>query len=190
VTRRGYRRGVLRGVRTCIAGKRAEVAVFGPGYRRAETRWTPGSAAGCNKPATQGAEETVEVVRNHEDGTGLRGWNPRSRSDDGPSSREWTLQVHVDGGAPGAASSSRGSDMRTEPKREDRQNRSGRSVRLRRGAKVWRFARTVPSGNGRAGGQRNPRGSRPATDEDRGGRGEDQRPTALHVPGKSSIIAR
>jgi len=27
-----------------------------------ETRWTPGSVAGCNKPATREAEETVEVV--------------------------------------------------------------------------------------------------------------------------------
>jgi len=120
-TRSGYRRGVLRGVRTCIAGKRAEFAVFGPGARRAETRWTPGSAAGCNKPATRGAEETVEVVRNHEGGTGLRGWNPRSRSDGWPSSQEWTLHGHVDGGATGAASGSRGSDMRTEPKREGRE---------------------------------------------------------------------
>jgi hypothetical protein len=45
-----------------------------------ETRRTPGSAAGCNKPATSLAEEAVEVVRNHEDGTGRRGWSPRRRS--------------------------------------------------------------------------------------------------------------
>jgi len=32
------------------------------------------SAAGCNKPATFDAEETVEVVRNHEGGTGTRAW--------------------------------------------------------------------------------------------------------------------
>jgi hypothetical protein len=34
-----------------------------------ETRRTPGSAAGCNKPASALEEEAVEVVRNHEDGT-------------------------------------------------------------------------------------------------------------------------
>ena len=39
-----------------------------------ETRRTPGPAAGCNKPATSCAEEAVEVVRNHEDGTRLDGW--------------------------------------------------------------------------------------------------------------------
>jgi len=31
-------------------------------------------AAGCNKPASRVAEKAVEVVRNHEDGTGLRPW--------------------------------------------------------------------------------------------------------------------
>lgn len=36
---------------------------------RGETRRIPGLAAGCNKPATLGAEKTVEVVQNHEDGT-------------------------------------------------------------------------------------------------------------------------
>jgi hypothetical protein len=34
-----------------------------------ETRRTPGPVAGCNKPAVLRAEETVEVVRNHEGGT-------------------------------------------------------------------------------------------------------------------------
>jgi hypothetical protein len=148
VTRSGCRRGFLRGVRTCIAGKQRKVTVFDRDAR-AETRWTSGSAAGCNKPATRRAEETVEVVRNHEGGTGLRGWHPRSRSDDWPSSREWTNHEHVDGGATGTSPSLRGLDVWTEPKREGRQNRPGRSVRLRRGAKVRRFARTVPSGNGR-----------------------------------------
>ena len=39
-----------------------------------ETGRTPGLAAGCNKPASRVAEKAVEVVRNHEDGTGLRPW--------------------------------------------------------------------------------------------------------------------
>jgi len=95
--------------------------------RPAETRWTPGSAAGCNKPAPRRPEETVEVVRNHEDGTGLRGWNPRSRSDDWPSSREWTVRVHVDGGATGASPGSRGSDVWTETQ-ERRPTKSARAI--------------------------------------------------------------
>jgi len=36
-----------------------------------ETGRTPGSAAGCNKPARRSAEKTGEVVRNHAVGTGL-----------------------------------------------------------------------------------------------------------------------
>jgi hypothetical protein len=127
------------------------------GTPRAETRWTPGSAAGCNKPATRGAEEAVEVVRNHEGGTGLRGWHPRGRSDDWPSSREWTLREHVGGGATGASPGHVARACGRNPERRPR-NRPGRSVWLRRGAKVWRFARTVPSGSGRADGERDPRG--------------------------------
>lgn len=34
-----------------------------------ETGRTPGSDAGCNKPAGRSVEQTVEVVRAHEDGT-------------------------------------------------------------------------------------------------------------------------
>jgi len=61
--------------RSCVAGKCRAVrsSIGAPGT---ETRRTPGSAAGCNKPATREAEETIEVVRNHEDGTGLRGVEP------------------------------------------------------------------------------------------------------------------
>jgi hypothetical protein len=40
--------------------------------RAGGTRRTPGSAAGCNKPALQQVEQTVEVASNHEDGTGRR----------------------------------------------------------------------------------------------------------------------
>jgi len=50
-----------------------------------ETRQTPGSVAGCNKPANLRAEEAVEVVRNHEDGTGSNRWNLDDRSTTGTS---------------------------------------------------------------------------------------------------------
>jgi hypothetical protein len=89
------------------------------------------------------------VVRNHAGGTGLRGWNPRGRSDDWPSSREWTHHEYVDGGATGASSSTRARTCGRNPREKADLHWPGRSVRLRRGAKVRRFARTVPSGNGR-----------------------------------------
>ena len=52
---------------------------IGKPISRSETRRTPGPAAGCNKPVSRRAEKTVEVVRNHEGGTGLRGWSLRGR---------------------------------------------------------------------------------------------------------------
>jgi len=83
-----------------------------------ETRRTPGSAAGCNKPATDEAEETIEVVRNHEDGTGLRGWSPRGRSASRPLVQEWTLRTHVDEGEHGTSSRSRARLCGRKPRRE------------------------------------------------------------------------
>jgi hypothetical protein len=41
---------------------------------------TPGSAAGCNKPATSGDGRTVEVVQNHVDGTLSRTWRSGTSS--------------------------------------------------------------------------------------------------------------
>jgi len=83
---------------------------------RPETWRTPGSAAGCNKPAKCQVEQTVEVGRNGKDGTcsgrGSPGPKvaPRRQADSfgkthgGSSSeqrrhREWTPGAHVDGGA-------------------------------------------------------------------------------------------
>jgi hypothetical protein len=56
-----------------------EAREIGKPISRSDTRRTPGPAAGCNRPASRRAEQTVEVVRNHEGGTGLRGWSPRGR---------------------------------------------------------------------------------------------------------------
>jgi hypothetical protein len=44
------------------------------------------------------AEKTVEVVRNHEGGTGSGEWNRRTEG--GFGSWEWTRERHVGGGAP------------------------------------------------------------------------------------------
>jgi hypothetical protein len=67
-------RGILRGVEASRGTRRSPgrvpVSYRCPvGIRWRETRRTPWPAAGCNKPATSRAEETVEVVRNHADGT-------------------------------------------------------------------------------------------------------------------------
>src|SRR5688500_14737633 len=55
----------------------SRLAVRRPRVR--ETRRTPWSAAGWNRPATSAAEETVEVVRNHEGGTCLEGGPERPK---------------------------------------------------------------------------------------------------------------
>jgi hypothetical protein len=96
VTRCGCRRGMsFEGYRIHVARSvRAspEPLRWSPGAVR-ETQRTPGSAAGCNKPANPGAEETAEVVRNHEGGTGLARVAPRWPKRDGHVAWEWTLTV-------------------------------------------------------------------------------------------------
>jgi hypothetical protein len=65
---------ILRGV---VASRGSRLASAGP----CETRRTPGSAAGCNKPASPCAEKPGEVVRNHAVGTGLSDWHPKAKGD-------------------------------------------------------------------------------------------------------------
>jgi hypothetical protein len=73
VTRYGCQRGVsFEGCETRCGKSPLRRPCFGrPDANGPETQRTPGSAAGCNKPATPKAEKTVEVVQNHEDGTGF-----------------------------------------------------------------------------------------------------------------------
>jgi hypothetical protein len=69
---------ILRGVRTALRGHS-----FPPDLLRRplnETQRTSRSAAGCNKPANREAEETGEVVQNHEVGTRERAWQLGRRS--------------------------------------------------------------------------------------------------------------
>jgi len=115
------------GYGSCTAGKRLNALVFDQASS-AETRRTPGSAAGCNKPATRSAEETVAVVRNHEGGTGLRRWNLRGRRGGRPPSREWTLNGHVDGGATGTSHGTRAVMCGRNP--GEKVERPGRTVKL------------------------------------------------------------
>jgi hypothetical protein len=89
-----------------------------PAHRlgRPETWRTPGSAAGCNKPAKCQVEQTVEVGRNGKGGTSPGRGSPGPKVDlcqtaksfgktrNGSSSeqqdhREWTPGTQVDGGA-------------------------------------------------------------------------------------------
>jgi hypothetical protein len=74
---------ILRGV---VASRGSRLASAGP----RETGRTPGSAAGCNKPASPCAEKPGEVVRNHAVGTGLRDWHPEAEGDELAHGREWT----------------------------------------------------------------------------------------------------
>lgn len=96
VTRYGCERGELFGGSLASRGARPDsprpvgeplrwlgVGVAGAGF--SETRRTPRPAAGCNKPANLQAEEAVEVVQNHTDGTGLSEWTSESRSATGTS---------------------------------------------------------------------------------------------------------
>jgi len=48
----------------------------------------PMAGSGVQQTRNPGAEETVEVVGNHEDGTGPDGWHRRAEGNLG--SREWT----------------------------------------------------------------------------------------------------
>jgi len=110
--REPLRRRGAPGVRSSPRGKYRETRRPSP-----ETWRTPWSAAGCNRPATYPAEQTVEVGRNGKDGTRSKGgiFEPMGANESQvPSSseheaaggssepvrdREWTLERHVDGGA-------------------------------------------------------------------------------------------
>ena len=71
------------------------------GMRRggAETPWTPGSAARCNKLASLQVEKAVEVVRTHEDGTSTAVGTVAPSGMASAVTREWTPAGDVDGGA-------------------------------------------------------------------------------------------
>jgi len=73
VTQRGCRRGeFFEGYEPRREERNDLHGCFGRPEASRETRRTPWSVVGCNKPANLRAEEAVEVVRNHEDGTGLQ----------------------------------------------------------------------------------------------------------------------
>jgi hypothetical protein len=70
-------RGILRRVEASRGrrpGSADREVLSGSGSRK--TRRTPGPEAGCNKPAADRTEQTVEVVRDHEGGTGSWVWQP------------------------------------------------------------------------------------------------------------------
>jgi len=171
VTQSGFRRGFLR-----RAGPAQRESVGRTGFTGAsgtETRRTPGSAAGCNKPATEEAEETIEVARNHEDGTGLHGLEPAEPKEwqaaipgvDASFARRWRGNRHIATHACAA--------VWTNP---ERRPLVGQGIRYGSEEERKREARTAdPSGIvGRAASGR-PRG--PTGDgEGRGGGGESNQP--------------
>lgn len=64
--------GILRGVvRLEGCGEDLEGGNVDQRHTTAEIQRTPGPVAGCNKPASAMVEKAVEVVRDHEGGTGL-----------------------------------------------------------------------------------------------------------------------
>jgi hypothetical protein len=115
-----------------------------------ETRRTPGSAAGCNKPASAPEEEAVEVVRNHEDGTCGEGGSlgAEAASDGGG---KWTPDRDVDGGARGGEAQRCALPHRTNPTR-GRKRRGSASV----GSHRRRTERDFPGGSSSSGRERRP----------------------------------
>jgi hypothetical protein len=81
------------------------------GGTRTETQRTPGSAAGCNKPANLEREQAVGAVRNREDGTRRTGPAARFPMRDSGNGvlREWTLEVTSMEGQQDRSRNSRGS---------------------------------------------------------------------------------
>jgi hypothetical protein len=126
---------ILRGV---VASRGSRLASAGP----CETRRTPGSAAGCNKPASPCAEKPGEVVRNHAVGTGLRDWHPEAEGDELAHGREWTRIGPSQEGAKlteGRWGQAFGATRATGPTpgEEAGVSRSGQQAGLRRGAEEW-----------------------------------------------------
>jgi hypothetical protein len=173
VTQSGFRRGFLRRVGPASRESVERTGFTGP--CGTETRRTPGSAAGCNKPATSEAEEPIEVVKNHADGTGFRGWNPRNRRSGRPPFREWTLHLHVDGGATGTSRGTRAS-LCGQTQREGHLLARAFGTAPGRSASV-RLARPTFGSTGRAisGTPRRPTGN----GEGHGGGGETKPPATL-----------
>jgi len=70
-----------------------------------ETRRTPGSAAGRNRPARLPAEQAIKAVRNREGGTRPVRWHGRAEAPShvanphGRRAQEWTRATQVDGEA-------------------------------------------------------------------------------------------
>jgi hypothetical protein len=120
----------------------------------------PCPVAGCNKPANQRAEQTVEVVRNHEGGTFTA---PGSAVTKGACPREWTHAGDVGGRA--NANLTRGRSCREATPAFAGALRSGDQ-----GHEGGHSSTSVEDGrrNGK------PSGAQPATAEGRGGRRKGQ----------------
>jgi hypothetical protein len=118
----------------------------------AETRRTPGLAAGCDKPATLQVEQAVEVVRNDADGTGRRRWEPPApKPSESPAGVDPAGDVGGGEGSPGEADRTPGAraSARSELTRGvERGRRAGRSPAVAGdndgGARRRKTSRTPP----------------------------------------------
>ena len=130
----------------------------------------PMTGSGMRQARDLRAEETVEVVRNHADGTRFRGWHPRDRSAQ-RCAREWTLG-RVGGG-----------ETRRIP-REEVEFRPGAAARALKGSEGPGVRTSLILPRGRIG-----HGAAPSEDlegrrgdaQGQGGSGEDHR-TATTTP--------
>jgi len=116
------------------------------------------------------------------------GWYLRGRSADWPSVWELTLGEHVDGGATGALQVHVAGIA--DETQERRSFRPGRSVQLRRGVKVRRFARQRLSGQCWATGSAEHLEGQPGNGQGRGGGGEHQPTATQDRSGAPPFVAR
>jgi len=125
--------GSFEGYESCAAGKCRAIRPCSRAHV-AETQRTSGPAAGCNKPAACRAEETVEVVQNHAGGTRLRGWHPEAEAQGSSRRRSGrSAGTSVEGQWRVSRSNWPG---RADGNPGEKVARPGRSVQLRRGAKI------------------------------------------------------
>jgi len=177
VTQSGCRRGILRRV-----GPASRESVARSGLRPERQARKRGGPQDRQRDATSPQRVKRRKPSRWRETTGMErdfgGGNPRSRSDGRPPAQEWTLHLHVDGGAKGTSRGTRYPAVWTET--QERRSVTDQGVRCGSGEERKREARTaVPSGVVERAASGRPRG--PTGDgEGRGGGGE-AKPTATLV---------
>ena len=188
VTRYGCRRGFLRRVRILHRGdasRHSDHPVGRPAPKRGGPQDRQRDATSPQIEKRRKPSRWCETTRAERD---FGGWYLRGRSADWPSAREWTLGEHVDGGAKGALLVHVAGIADGNP--GEKVSRPGRSVQLRRGVKVRRFARHGLSGSDRATGSAEHLEDQPGDGQGRGGGGEHQPAATQDRSGAPPFVAR